>query len=388
MNIFIKKALLVLLVIIFTFISCSVFAADFIGPDDSGNVNIEKSEKLKNVFAAGNILKIQASIFKNLFAAGSSIEINGDVEHDLWVAGSTIYINGNVGGNIYVAGSSIEIAGKVDGDIFCISGNFLFKDTASSNGNLYINSGIIDLRGIINDDIYLNAGQVNIQSKIKGNVNINSTGIIKIGSETIIDGNLTYNSIEEANIEDGVKIVGETKFSKTEFAKKDIGKRRILNISFWMKMLIGIATGMMLVYLFGRITNPIVKESLTNFWSSLGIGFAGLFVGPIAIIFLFITMLGSYIGLISGTLYVLFLILSTALAGVTLGSLLLKTYKRDNEYTNNWLSVLIGIIIISFAKLIPIIGWLPGFVFTIIGFGAFLKLSYKFLSSKQTNNLE
>ena len=108
------------------------------------------------------------------------------------------------------------------------------------------------------------------------------------------------------------------------------------------------------------------------------------FIAPIAILFLFITMLGSHIGLIFGVAYVLVLILSTALAGIILGSLLLKIYKKDTEYANNWFSVIIGVIIISFARLIPIIGWLPGFIFTLIGFGAVIKLAYKFFASKKT----
>ena len=60
------------------------------------------------------------------------------------------------------------------------------------------------------------------------------------------------------------------------------------------------------------------------------------------------------------------LCISIALAGVILGSLLLKLIK-ENDYPLNWLSVILGTVVLSFVRLVPFVGWIPLFVFSLIG---------------------
>lgn len=362
----------------------TALAADFKTPDESDNLVITKGEPTKNLFAFGNSVKILSDIKGDLFIFGNIISIDSNVENDLFVCGNIVTVNGKVGGNLFAFCSTLQINGNVYGDTYCFSSAITLSKAGSIKDDLFISGGTAQLYGNVGRNVALRCGDVSFEGEVTGSVKAKATNI-KVGSVATIKGDLIYESRKEAIIEEGAKIYGKKEFNRIE-PKTRVPlehQRRYFGWFFWLRIIICIVTGLVFAYLFGNFTRPVVKESLYKFWSSLGIGFAGLILMPVAILIILITIIGVALAGIFASLYILMLCISIALAGIVCGSLLLKLITRDTGYPLNWLSVILGVVVLSFVRLIPFIGWIPCFVFLLIGLGAIFKLIFKFISEKK-----
>lgn len=379
-----RVAFLTLILVLFFLFPSIALTADFIRPDESDNLVLNKDKPAKNLFVFGNSVKILSNVKGDLFIFGNMISVTGDVENNLFIFGNVIDLNGKVGGDLFAFCSTLQINGEVYGDAFCFLNYATLSKSASVKRDIFVGGRTVQLDGSVGRDAKLNCRNVYISGQVERNVNANAENI-KVGPNSVIKGDLIYKSQKEAIIEEGAKIYGRKEFNKIEpTARKPLERqRKYFGWFFWLRLIICIVTGLVFVYLFGNLTRPIVKESLSKFWSSLGIGFAGLILMPIAAVIILITIVGSALAGIFAFLYILMLCISIALAGVVLGSLLLKLIKRESDYPLNWLSVLIGVVILSFVRLIPLVGWVPHFVFLLIALGAMFKLIFDFLATKK-----
>ena len=116
------------------------------GAGNTVNVNGES----EYAFVAGNIINLNGSSFKDGFVAGQMIEINdANVLRDLYVAGQNIKITGSVGRNLFVAGSDVVIDGVINGDVYVDATNLTINSDAVIKGKLKYNE---DTKEIISKD--------------------------------------------------------------------------------------------------------------------------------------------------------------------------------------------------------------------------------------------
>lgn len=384
-----KKKLLLTLALAFVFcLSLSpVVAAEFRVAEDNGNISVGPDETVKNLYTAANNVTIDGAIEKSLYAAGRLIIVNGNVENDLNVGGETIMIRGEVGGTVHAGGNNVIIESKINDDLFIGGGNITLTKSASVGGDLFIAGGTIDIHAPVAGNIRISGGEVTINSKVDGQVEIDA-GTLRLGHQAELAQNLTYRSSKRAEIADGATILGTIDFDQTQIKK--FGKVLavgtlfgILTFAFLLKLLIYIASGLILIYLFRNIVEPTVKESLTKFWPSLGIGFAALILTPIISIILLVTMIGVWLAGFLMAAYILLILLSLPLASISFGSWLMKMFNKKSSYAINWQTVVVGVIVISIVAIIPVVGWLVAFVFMLISFGALVRLIHKSMISKK-----
>jgi len=151
----------------------------------------------------------------------------------------------------------------------------------------------------------------------------------------------------------------------------------ILTLGFLIKILMGIAAGLVLVYIFRNMTKRAIKESLAHFWANLGRGFAALILTPVAAIIILITVIGAWVAGLIGVAYILMIFLSLTLANIVFGSWLIKVVKKRDKYLVNWQAVVLGVIVLSIISLIPFVGWLVVFIFMLISLGALYRMVYQ-----------
>lgn len=372
-------------VLVISFFVSTAIAAEFRVAKKGGNTAVDQDETVKNLYTAGNIVSINGDIEKSLYVVGNVISVNSDVEGTIHAGGGTIVIRGNVGDSIHAGGGSILIEGIVEEDVFIGGGNITISKTASIKGDLIIGGGTVDIQGPVAGNLYLGAGQAIINSKIGGQVKA-KVDEFKLGSEAEIVGDLNYTSSEEAEMAEGAVVLGKIDFKVREFKKIDIARSPktlfgILTLAFLLKLLISIAAGLVLVYLFRDVTKQVVKESLTSFWGSLGRGFSALILIPVLCLILLITVIGIWIAGILASIYGLMMLLASALASVAFGSWLIKVIKKQSKYSIGWPAVVWGVISLKIIILIPYIGWLVGLVFMLISLGALYRLFFQNLVS-------
>ncbi|MBU1164456.1 hypothetical protein KKA15_02750 [Patescibacteria group bacterium] len=386
-----KKAIYLVfgLVFLFAFNVTVASAGTFTAAKNGGNITLSADQTIKNFYAAGNIISINGNIEKSLHAVGNVITVNGTVGNNLNAIGSTIIIRGNVGGSIHTAGGTVVIEGDVTDDLLIAGGNVAITSSAKIDGDLIIAGGTIEISAPVGGKLYVTGGELIINSKIAGKTNINVEKLT-LGEKAEITQDLKYKAIKEAEINEAATILGTIDFTKSEMQKKAKEIRSqskgivlgILTIGFFIKLLILIVSGLILVYFFGNLTKPIVKEALTKFWPSLGVGFATLILAPVVAILLAITVVGLWLAGLIGTIYVLMLMLASPIASIIFGTWFLGVFNKKEVKEIGWQQVVIGAIVLGILSVVPLFGWLVGFAMLLVSLGALYRLTYKTVMTK------
>ncbi|MDD2935030.1 MAG: hypothetical protein PHX25_00990 [Candidatus Pacebacteria bacterium] len=364
-------------------------AADFrLGAKNNGSVNVGVEEQIKNLYIAGNLVTVDANIEKSVHSAGNVVNINGNVGESVCSAGGTVTINGDVNGSVHTAGGSVVVGGNITDDLFIAGGNLMISKSASVGGDLIAGGGTIDIQSPVAGNVYLGGGMITINSEIKGNVKVGQADELVLGSNAVINGNLEYYSKKPIQVTDGAVVKGETIISESKFGReKEINKGvfvgavfAFLSIALFIKMIGLMIVAFVLAYMFKKFTETVTKESLDNFWKSLGIGFVVLVLTPIAFVFLMITLFGLWLGALVLMAYLISLTLSASIAGIIFGTWLARLVMKKKDYSVDWKIVVGGTLLLSIIGLIPLFGWIAMFVLVLVGLGAFWRtiyLSYK-----------
>lgn len=128
---------------------------------------------------------------------------------------------------------------------------------------------------------------------------------------------------------------------------------------------IEILIGWLLILLLPQLTKQLVSLGLKQPGAAIGWGLLFLTVIPLLACLFIITLIGIPLGVVTILIYVISLSLAKLLAGLSLGSRLLKDAKLQKPY----LSLVLGLVIMVILQLIPIFGWLAYFILILFGLG-------------------
>lgn len=362
-------------------------AADFRFDEESGNVVVSADETLKNLYTAGNVVSINSKIEEDLYAAGNMINITEGVEDDVLVLGNSITIDGDIGGTVHSAGGTIIVNGEIEDDLFLAGGNVSLSESARIGGDLFIAGGIVTINGNVEGEVKIAADNINLNGKTADNVVIEA-GKLTIGKLANIEKDLHLTAPKEANIKEGATIAGEIKYTKKTHGHHS-GKfwlYKAFTVFFLVLLLMGIATALVFLYLFKEKMLTVVKHSTKDVWKNLGLGFAVLFLTPILALLLAITVIGLQLSLILLVAYFILLLITKVVASLIVGSWIFKRIRKSESYQLGWKEVVVGVLVFALISLIPFIGWIFGFIITLIVLGAIIDLLYTgHIARKQDN---
>jgi hypothetical protein len=361
-----------------------VKAADIkTGTTGAGKVEVAGTEIFRNLFIADSSVTVKAQLIKkDLFAAGQNIDIDSQIEHNVFAAGNGVTIKGTIGGNIFAAGSILSISGKIDGDLFLAGATVVFEKEAELTGNIYAVGGNLKINGKVMGDVNASGGTISIGGTITGKAIINAGTSLTIDKTAVIE-NLEYSAPKEALI-DSSAVVSKQEFTPIkENERENFGrpmKRKGFPFFPIVSFLGSLALAFLLVYLFRKPTHMVLEESFKNFGSSMGIGFAVLVATPLGLLIIAITMIGAKIAFLFGLLYVLFLFLGSSFAGIFLGTWVVKMLKKEQNIPMDWITILIGVSLLTLIAWIPFIGWFIKLALIIVGLGSLCKLFIHFVN--------
>jgi cytoskeletal protein CcmA (bactofilin family) len=366
----------IFLFLIFLLISSSaqVSAADF----GAGEVYAlpQKDTVFDDLYAAGGTVTVAGNVEEDLVAAGGNVTVTGSVAQDMIIAGGTINISGSAGDDLRAAGGEIQFTGKT-GDDAILAGGLVYLVPGSVVGGDVIAAGdrvILDAE--VAGKVNLMAREVTINGPITGDVEIRADRIV-IGENAVILGNFNYRSRKEAEIKAGSVIKGVTSFEKTG----EPPYRRELKafIAAWIlaRYLMLLTAALAAVLVFRKFSQGLVEGARNRFGGNFVTGFTVSIVAPVVIFAFFITVIGAPIGFAAGLVYVLVFVLSSAYAGVFLGSLVLKKLLKQPAPAANWKAALLGVTVYTVVGLVPLFGWLFKMLFLLTVFGFLSRALYQ-----------
>jgi len=310
-----------------------------------------------NVYAAGGMVTISGTVDGDVYVGGGTVNITGTVTKDVVVGAGTVIITGKIGDDLRVSGGNITIGGSVGGELLAGGGNITILPGVTVGKSTYIGGGNVSLGGTFGGD-----------AKVSGGALVFSPG-------TKVSGNLDYYTQKELDLSN-VKVGGEANFHEQKAPVKN--KQMYTNKFPWVAFitiwsLISLAAFLILVYLMFYLWRKDVNDMISKAFAKPGRellrGFATMFLIPIAVIILFITIIGFPLGIFALLSYIALMMLSAAMAVILGAALLARFVFRRKETELNWWLILIAAVVIMLLKLVPFVGWIINFLIMLAALG-------------------
>lgn len=349
-----------------------------------------------NLYTAAGYVDISGTVEGDLITVGGSVIITGEIQEDLIAAGGDVDIWGNVGGDLRVAGGNVMIGGDVGGDLLIAGGMVQIRPNVTVNGDVIMAGGAIVMAGSIQGDVKMAGGDIVMVGGYNGDINVYYDESLEIREPTTIAGDFKYHGIKEIEIPTEVVIDGELMYVKPEIKapeiKNIIPDRKVepwgviitgLLLLIAIKVIITMVVALFGVLAFQKRSQELVEHAVKNFGWELLRGFLVFILAPVLIFMLLISMVGILAGAIVAMIYGIIYCVAMVYTGVILGALIFKLLSKKKSYTVTWQSALIGILVLQFIKLIPIVGWIFCIVLFLVSLGALVNRSYHYFWLKR-----
>lgn len=367
-----KKALLgALLVLPSLLLAMTANAAD-LRIDNSGRdqsvFRVASTDSVKNLYAVGGQVVVDANSSKDSSVVGGSVEVNGNTADDLIVIGGHVTITGSVGGSARIVGGTTNVEGKIAEDLVIVGGTVYISPKSEIAGDLVILGGNVVLDAPVKGSIKATTGTLEINNSVNGSVDAR-VGQLVLAPGADIKGDLNYTSQSLVRKDANAKVEGTTNFVQAQNHRAAF--HALVTVGFFVKLVAMILASYLIFYIMRKRFSSITNRVAGKFWKNIVIGFVGLIAFPIAAIILMATLVGFYLGLILMAVYFLALLLSMLVASAAVGTWLLA---RVNEkvFRVRYRSIALGIIVVSVLQIIPLIGGLIMLVLLLSGLGAVL----------------
>jgi hypothetical protein len=347
-------------------------AAEFMKPsDDSGNIVLSTSETHKNLYTAGGNVTVNSETKGDLYAAGGVITVDGAIEQDGVVAGGTVFINSKVGGDVRVAGGTVTINADIAGDVVAAGGTLIISERAKIGGDLIMAGGTVTLSAPVSGRVLATGGQLTLDGAVTGAVMIKSARMVTFGPRANIAGAVTVTGEQEPIVREGAK-VGNINYTRSMQAATAGHVARVLVVGSLVWVLASILTALVFAWLAPRRVENFVGMVHKKFLVNAAIGLAALVVTPIVVIALLFLLVGYQLAFLLLVSYVFALSVSWVLAVLWTGAQVYRLARKQTAVSMGWQVAVVGGLVFTLIRLIPVVGALACFVILMASFGGLL----------------
>jgi hypothetical protein len=390
-----------------------------------------------DLYVGAGTIRVEGTIKGDLVAAGGEIIVNGVVEGDFIGAAGYITINGDIEDDVRIAGGTLILGpnARIGDDV--LAAGYSFDATAGSTigGSLFWGGYQARLAGEVEEDVHGGMAALEITGVIKGNVEVEvgepdpdfeqmlpflqpwmpapmMPPGFRVAEGAEIGGKLTYTSGSEGKIEPGAEIAGGIVYQTpvpppVEEAKAVTPQQVTLNwfLDHLRRFIALLVVGLLLVWIVPGPMREVASTLQIRPWGSLGWGvlvviFVCIAVPIVAFAMIVLDLIfgglgfGSVVVSVTGlglltnaTIIVAFLVtvafITKAVVSFQLGRLILGRIREPWRAGRVWPLVL-GVVLFSIIRAIPILGWWIGLIVTLFGLGALWLMGWDTLRRRRT----
>lgn len=325
--------------------------------------NVDAKSYIKDLFQAGDNIKIDKELNGTSFIAGDTVELNSKINGIGFVAGNELDIN-SAQEYIFGAGTEVNINSDIEKDAFLAGEKITLEENTKLGRDAYIFADTLTIEGTVERNIYVYATTINIKGTINGNIVVSAMEV-NIDEEAKILGTLKCN--EDAIIE-GIKDDIQTKTYKIQTNDMTFKEYMIEFISSYIHItLLAIVLVFICENLFKKSLKQTEELSANKIAILCGKGFLILIGVPIIAMMLLFSGAFVSVGVIGAMIYGILIYISNIFTGYFLANILDKKYFKKNM--NSYLLMIIGLFIIYVISIIPYIGGLISFISILLGLG-------------------
>jgi cytoskeletal protein CcmA (bactofilin family) len=362
------------LVVVWGCLTTQTSATEFRGGDA---IQIRGTEILDDLFLAGGDINVDAHVVGDLFTASATVQIGDSavIENSFMGAARRVDLNGTVVNSARVFAQDLNVRGHVQRNLMAFTASMITDGASWIENDVSAYCGSTIIRGRIGGDLTGEVGQLVISGQIDGDIDVRADEITILPT-AIVGGKLRYLSKNEAKIEEGAQIFGGVNRVTDDESKRDAGYTfgSFLWDVWWY--LAAVAVGLTLLVLFRGFVLDVRDAALGSSWSGLGLGFLFLICTPVAAGVLAITLLGIPLAILIMLTWVVLLYVAKIFVALAVGHWLLGRFGTAQRSTP-FMALCTGLLLITLATLIPVLGCVVQILIVSLGFGAFLMAAYR-----------
>ncbi|HUY62426.1 MAG TPA: hypothetical protein VMV50_01375 [Candidatus Paceibacterota bacterium] len=333
-----------------------------------------------NAYVAGPSVVLTSPVAGDLSAAGGSIIAAGSVAGDELLFGGTVSSRAPVAGDFRAAGGSISVEKPIGGDL--IAFGFSVQDAGRAGGNVLIVAANVVMADGAAGPVTIYGNDISLAGDFAGNVTIVSSGSVRLAASTTIQGRLSYEAPEPADIPTSVVVTGGVHYANASYLPSANTSRVLAFLSIAIFLLVRILGALilagLLAGLFPKLAEAVAERAyaqrLRGLLLTTLLGFSALVVTPVLFIMLLLTFVGIGLAFLLIILYALLALLAVVYAGILVGSIFVRRFeKRENVL---WRDGVLGMFALSLIALLPLLGSLIVSLFTSFAAGTLLLLFF------------
>ncbi len=316
--------------------------------------------------AAGNTVTVDGTITGNLIAAAHRVVVRGTVKGDLMTVAERIEIEGAVLGNVLAGADTLVLRGSVGRSLYGGGSTLRVDGPGRVDGDLLSFAEDLDLDGRVGRDLVVGAGLVNVRGRVGRDASIRARhlhleGPAAVGGDLLV----RVHDAADAKVDAGVVVSGK---KETRVTPKE--RSRYVRPSFYawriVWLIAAFLTGLVLHALWPGLF-PLRLPATGALWRTAGFGFLAFVALPVGAVILMLTLVGLPLGLLALALWLASLYVAKVLVATLVGRALLQ--RADAPPAAFAPALLVGLVILSFARNLPYLDGLVWLVVCVLGLG-------------------
>lgn len=354
---------------LFLALAPGVYASPVIRTGDT--ISLKADQSVANDFyAVGGTLTNSASVGGDSYVVAGTVTQDGSTTVDFSALAGRVELHAPVGDDVRVVGGNVIIADRVGGDVVVVGGELTILSTADITGDIIFYGGTLTVEGPVHGSIFARAENVRIDTKVGKDIDATAKSELVFGAHTNVAGNTVYRSQKEATRAiDAVFNGSLSRDTEAIFGANENSRPSL--VPFFVLLF----TGFVARFLYATWLTQFFARLQTTYGHALLAGFAALILVPVAVLLLFVSVLGALLGGAMLALYIALLLAAAGIAGVFLGGIIARVVTGKTSYSVLW--VLVGTGLFYTLQFIPYIGGLAALALALTVFGGFVIHAYK-----------
>jgi cytoskeletal protein CcmA (bactofilin family) len=296
--------------------------------------------------------------------AGGTLRFDGIAGGSYLGAGRDLTVSGELGGSVRAAAFSIDLDATVARNVTLAGERVTVGEGTTIGGNAYLAGNRVRFSGFAAGDVVASGGDVVVDGEIEGDLQIEANEVT-IEPDAVIRGEVRYRIRREnepvvapgATVDGG--LVPLAAMEKSDGA--GIG-------SLVFKVLAFVLTALVLVVLFPKSAADAAEKMKNRPTAALVRGVLWLFLAPVLVIVLAITVVGIPLALILAAAYGAFFYVAPIVPALWVGDRLASRPQAAGA-SRVLLPTAVGATVVALALLLPWIGFFARIVLTCAGMG-------------------
>lgn len=322
----------------------------------------------QDLYAFGRNVQIQGTVHGDVLTFARTVDISGTVDGDVLAVSAIAHISGQVRGSIRAAAETLVLSGPVKEDTMLAAREVQLEPGAQVGRDVFVAANTANIQAPVGGKVEAAAGKLTLAAPVTGDVQA-QVETLRLTDAAHVGGSLRYRSARDAEIASNATVAGP--LERLPPAQQR-GASPLWYFIGWARSLVGLfALGLLLVLVTPDFARRVPMTLRQKPWQSLGWGVVALIGAPILAVAFFIVgaMLGGWwIGLLALAIYALAVALCFPVVGLFIGRWLLDRFGKAG--TPLVLALLIGLVLLTVADRIPLLGGLIALATVLFGLGA------------------